>query len=451
MAVTTRLTWNEEKILQKLLGNVSLSLLYKSSVHECSIGEMLDKCNHQGPTITVIYFHNCIVGAFLLGDYPQQGESYRNQNSFYFSLKTNKTETTEILNVEPRIISKKLEFYSSNDIIFSLIPQESKIFIHPSLLTPLGIKHLYSTNYLECEVFRVEGIKDDKSYIRRITGVAQYRNKLLSELRAYTPCADLVSKINILLLGPVGSGKSSFFNSVKSVFQGHVTRQAAVGSDVTSITELYRMYSIQDEKDGKSLPFILCDTMGLDEKEGAGLCMDDISHILEGCVPDRYHFRPQQPITSRHPTFITSPSLKDRIHCVAYVLDINCIDSLSFEMVAKFKQVQKIVLNYGVPQVALLTKVKNYHGVLQEDFLNMNNTMTSQSQIMKIQAMLKIPISNILMVENYAPEWEQDPLKDVLILSALRQMLRTADDYLDDLPPGITDEVTGMSQLDMCN
>ncbi|XP_054576683.1 interferon-induced protein 44-like isoform X3 [Eptesicus fuscus] len=213
----------------------------------------------------------------------------------------------------------------------------------------------------------------------------------------------------------------------------------------------YRIYSIKDGNDGKSLPFMLCDTMGLDEKEGVGLHMDDIPQILKGCVPDRYHFRPQQPITSRHPTFITSPSLKDRIHCVAYVLDINCINSLSSEMVEKFKQVHKIVLNCGIQQVALLTKVKNYHGVLQKDFLNMNNSMTSQSQIMKIQKMLKIPISKILMVENYAPEWEQDPLKDILILSALRQMLRAADDYLEDLPLGVTDEVAGMSQLDMCD
>ncbi|XP_054576682.1 interferon-induced protein 44-like isoform X2 [Eptesicus fuscus] len=379
MAVTTRMTWNEEKILQKLLGNVSLSLLFKSSVHECSVADMINKCNHQGSTIT------------------------------------------------------------------------STVFIDHSLRIALGIQHIISSNYLECEVFRVEGIQDVKGYIWRITGVAQYRNGLLAELRAYKPYADLVSEINILLLGPVGSGKSSFFNSVKSVFRGHVTRQAAVGSDVTSITELYRIYSIKDGNDGKSLPFMLCDTMGLDEKEGVGLHMDDIPQILKGCVPDRYHFRPQQPITSRHPTFITSPSLKDRIHCVAYVLDINCINSLSSEMVEKFKQVHKIVLNCGIQQVALLTKVKNYHGVLQKDFLNMNNSMTSQSQIMKIQKMLKIPISKILMVENYAPEWEQDPLKDILILSALRQMLRAADDYLEDLPLGVTDEVAGMSQLDMCD
>lgn len=67
---------------------------------------------------------------------------------------------------------------------------------------------------------------------------------LLADLRAYKPYADLVSEIRILLLGPVGSGKSSFFNSVKSIFQGHVTRQATVGSDITSITEMVSYFRI---------------------------------------------------------------------------------------------------------------------------------------------------------------------------------------------------------------
>lgn len=65
----------------------------------------------------------------------------------------------------------------------------------------------------------------------------RYREKLLSALRAYRPHEDLVPQVRILLVGPVGSGKSSFFNSVKSAFQGHLTRQAIVGSDETSITE----------------------------------------------------------------------------------------------------------------------------------------------------------------------------------------------------------------------
>lgn len=53
----------------------------------------------------------------------------------------------------------------------------------------------------------------------------------------------------------------------------------------------YRIYSVKDEKDGKSLPFMLCDSMGLNEKDGVGLCVDDIPHILKGCMPDRYQVR----------------------------------------------------------------------------------------------------------------------------------------------------------------
>ncbi|XP_037004018.2 interferon-induced protein 44-like isoform X2 [Artibeus jamaicensis] len=321
MAVTTRLTWNEEKSLQKLLGSVSLTLLYKSSVHGRCTSEMLDRRRHE----------------------------------------------------------------------------------------------------------------------------------LLADLRTYKPSEDLVSEIRILLLGPVGSGKSSFFNSVKSVFQGHVTRQAAVGFDSTSITELYRIYSVKDGKDGESLRFKLCDSMGLDEKEGAGLHLDDICHILKGCIANRYHFNPQQPITSRHPCFIVSPSLQDRIHCVAYVLDSSSISTLSSKMVEKLKQVQKEVLNCGIQQVALLTNVTNYQEVLEDDFLNMNKSVTSGSKIMEVQKMLHIPTSNILMVENYASELELDPLKDILILSALRQILRATDDYLEDLPLEETDEVVGMSQLRTCD
>ena len=47
--------------------------------------------------------------------------------------------------------------------------------------------------------------------------------------------------------------------------------------------------------------------------------------------------------------------------------------------------------------------------------------------------MLNIPIANILMVSNYALEQSLDPLKDVLIFAALNQMLRTANDSLEDL------------------
>uniref|UniRef100_A0A673U2A0 Interferon-induced protein 44-like n=1 Tax=Suricata suricatta TaxID=37032 RepID=A0A673U2A0_SURSU len=287
------------------------------------------------------------------------------------------------------------------------------------------------------------GIEDDTTYVSKITRATKHRNQLLAELRTFKPNVDLISEICILLLGPVGSGKSSFINSVKSVFQGRLIRQAIVGSDYTSITEQYRIYSVKDGNNGKSLAFRFCDSMGLHEKEGVGLCVDDIPHILKGCVPDRYEFNPHKPIRPDHPTFIASPSLKDRIHCVAYVLDINSIDDLSSKMVAKFKQVQKEVLKCGIAQVVLLTKMNNCSKTLQDNFLNMDKSMTSQSQIIEVSKMLDIPTYNIFMVENYASELELDPLKDTLILFVLRQMLRVADDILEDLSLEETEKKTG--------
>ncbi|KAM9686115.1 interferon-induced protein 44-like isoform 1-T1 [Trichechus inunguis] len=437
MAVTTRLTWKEEKSLQKLLGHASLTLLYKSSVHGYSIENMLQRCTYQGSTITLIYTKNNIFGAFILGHYPKIGEKSESlDSSFCFSLQK-KDNTIEIatfpFNRVPEITANRLAFYFCDYTLFCLNTELKQIVI----VYPLEDKAFTTPkrfHYLECEVFRVEGIKDDSCYVRRVTRVTQHREHLLAELRAYKPSTCLIPEIRILMLGPVGSGKSTFINSVKSVFQGHVIRQAIAGSDITSITEQYRIYSIKDGKDGISLPFMLCDSPGLEEKEEAGLCIDDISHILKGCIPDRYQLNPQKPITPSHSTFITSPSLKERIHCVAYVLDVNSVNHLPCKMVKKFKRVQKEVLHLGIAHVALLTKVDNWDEILQDDFLNMNRSMTYESQIMRVSKMLNIPISNILMVGNYASECELNPLKDVLILSVLRQMLRATDDFLEDLP-----------------
>uniref|UniRef100_A0A8C0CXM6 Interferon induced protein 44 like n=1 Tax=Balaenoptera musculus TaxID=9771 RepID=A0A8C0CXM6_BALMU len=420
MAVRTTLTWNEEKSLQKLLGNVSLILLYKSTVHGNRISNMYNRCIRQGSTVTMIYCPKNSFGIFMLGHYPEISEGFRKLNSsIYFSFQKNKTMemTAAFLNSTLKISNDQLEFqFPISPVQYLSLDLHKRTIVIPKLLVEkLGLNPDLGFRFLECEVFRVEEVEME---MEREKG---HRNSLLADLRAYRPYADLVSEIRILLLGPVGSGKSSFFNSVKSIFHGHLTHQAIVGSDVTSITEQYRIYSVKDGKDGKSLPFMLCDSMGLDEKEGVGLCVADIPHILKGCVPDRYQFSPHKPITPKHPAFITSPSLKDRIHCVAYVFDINSIDNLSSKMVAKFKQVQKEVLNCG--DFVILSHVDSLMFI---KFIF--------PQIQNANKMLGIPLSNILVVENYASEREMDPLKDILILSALKQMFRAADDFLEDLP-----------------
>lgn len=164
MAVTTRLTWSEEKSLQKMLGNVSLRLLYKSSVHENKTSSILDKCTCQGPTVTIIYIRNTTVGIFMLGPYSKTYDHLKRPNpSFYFSYQRNiATEMrTAVLETETKIASGQLVFYSSGQEVLSVCLNDTKLSINDSLSKALGVYNRSDISYLECEVFRVEGMLNE--------------------------------------------------------------------------------------------------------------------------------------------------------------------------------------------------------------------------------------------------------------------------------------------------
>ncbi len=62
------------------------------------------------------------------------------------------------------------------------------------------------------------------------------RDELKEMIRKYKPLVTSVRRARILMIGPVGAGKSSFFNSINSIFTGHVTNKAISGFAGTSVT-----------------------------------------------------------------------------------------------------------------------------------------------------------------------------------------------------------------------
>ena len=163
MAVTTTLTWNGERGFQKLLGNVSLRLLYKSSVHGENTVEMQNRCCCQGPIVTVIYHSNNIFGIFMLGHSSEKSKSFIEPNdSFFFSLQKNETVEmkTVVLNSTVTISYNTSEFnISSYDKQYLVLNFSTKcICIARDLEQELRVKCNPMFSSLECEVFRVEGM-----------------------------------------------------------------------------------------------------------------------------------------------------------------------------------------------------------------------------------------------------------------------------------------------------
>lgn len=62
----------------------------------------------------------------------------------------------------------------------------------------------------------------------------QSLNDLVS---SYKPLPDMkISEVNILLVGQINAGKSSFFNSLNSIFRGEISSRACAGTSPHSLT-----------------------------------------------------------------------------------------------------------------------------------------------------------------------------------------------------------------------
>ncbi|KAJ7993305.1 hypothetical protein DPEC_G00271050 [Dallia pectoralis] len=277
----------------------------------------------------------------------------------------------------------------------------------------------------ECEVYKVEAFQTLEKPWRTILWNAEKRNELIESVKLYKPTISSVSQARVLLIGSVGAGKSSFFNSINSVFRGHVTSQAMSGYSDTSVTTKYRTYSVKDGRNGKPLPIVLCDTMGLEESTGAGLQEEDVSRILKGLVPDGHQFNSSVPQQDDSQGSQKTVGLQDRIHCVAYVIDTSKDPIMSPKLQQQLATIRKMLV--------LLTKVDEACPWVADDLKNVYDSQYIKTKAQEVRCQLGVPLSCIVPVRNYSEELELVTSYDILLLSALVQMLRVANNYFDEV------------------
>ncbi|XP_062391013.1 interferon-induced protein 44-like [Sardina pilchardus] len=108
-------------------------------------------------------------------------------------------------------------------------------------------------------------------------------------LRRIQTCTPDVKHLRILVHGPVGAGKSSFINSIDSIFQGRLTSGAIVDAATGhSFTKTFQTHYIKDEIHHGFLTFAFCDIMGLELGQSEGVQTEDLSKVLKGHIKDGY-------------------------------------------------------------------------------------------------------------------------------------------------------------------
>ncbi|OWF46414.1 Interferon-induced protein 44-like [Mizuhopecten yessoensis] len=267
----------------------------------------------------------------------------------------------------------------------------------------------------------------------------QYLNTLLDDVESYWPLKEFgvpeeaLQHVNILLIGPIGAGKSSFLNSVESVFRGHVSMSAAAGSRGKSVTSMYRQYPVTASDNRHYLHFQMCDCRGLED----GFSLNkDIEGILDGHAPNNYIFNSSSALTSKAHGYIRDPKLKDKIHCVVYVLDSEKYSAevgMSFMTEGVKEQITDImekVDQRGIPQLILLNKIDNTCAATKENTSAVYRSDLIRQRCFHAANCLGLPPLTVLPMKNHYMELTTSDEVAILALYNLRQMLRSADAYL---------------------
>ncbi|XP_060596265.1 interferon-induced protein 44-like [Ruditapes philippinarum] len=256
----------------------------------------------------------------------------------------------------------------------------------------------------------------------------QFHNELQEEIVNFKPIQDLnVSEARILMLGPVGAGKSSFFNTIDSIYRGRITQRAGSGSSEHSLTTTFVPYSIVISS-GATLNFRLCDTRGLEETMGIDVL--ECNYLLDGNIPYYYEFNPTKPITPESSGFKSDPTGNDQVHCSVFVVDSTTLEVLSTKIVEKMKGLRGLMNQKGIPQLILMTKVDKLCNDVQKDVSQVFYSSKVEQAVDKASQLLGLPRANVLPVKNYENEAVLDNNVDILALLALRKMLHCSEDFM---------------------
>ncbi|XP_025998040.1 interferon-induced protein 44 isoform X3 [Astatotilapia calliptera] len=271
---------------------------------------------------------------------------------------------------------------------------------------------------------------------RNMDWTEERKTSLMETITSYRRSCEEVPQARVLLLGPVSSGKSSFISSVQSVFNGRVTNRAMVGSFSSGFTKKLQSFNIRGKKGEDHTGLVLCDTMGMSEDGMTGLTLHDILSVVKGHVPEGHKFSPDQPVSASETVgYVKRPSLKDKVHCVAFVVDASKITTYPKGLSTTFKQLRKHISDLGVHQVALLTHVDQVCLQTAKDVTGVYESRTIQDVMGKAAALLGMSTSYIVPVKNYSSELDLDVNTDVLLLSAVDHILQYADLYFQDNAP----------------
>nr|XP_032837369.1 septin-9-like [Petromyzon marinus] len=243
-------------------------------------------------------------------------------------------------------------------------------------------------------------------------------SSMVDFIRAVEDSELALGKLNVLMIGKSGNGKSSFLNTVDTAIIGRYSfRAMEAQNDGYSQTIQLKMEELDQERIKKT-SIRLMDTVGW---VSGVYNIDLFSSILCGKVPKDYYF-------GNLVNFSVVP--ENRVHCLVYVVSVDALINMDRDELETFAKFGQLARRMEINVFGILTKV---------DFVMPDDEWTSDTiyrsrQIKQMMEMLGdslgCPLKYIFPVSNYADSTILHEERNRLAMHAFSTFIHAAVSYV---------------------
>ncbi|XP_045176834.2 uncharacterized protein LOC123537242 [Mercenaria mercenaria] len=222
-----------------------------------------------------------------------------------------------------------------------------------------------------------------------------------------------VEQYNILLVGVIGSGKSSFYNTLASVFSGTVIHPAVARAEQTSVTNKVEHYDLKSGN-GTKLKIRITDIRGFEDVRGLD---GELRHLLSGELSADYKFKDKAGPSKSD--LRTNATLNDEIHLVCFVSGNTNFDTLTSTLHSHIKAIKEIINDKGLPIAVIATKIDELCPLVSGNVDHVYKCSKARDAAKRVADFYGVPLTHVFPVVNYVNEEENDVEIDRLALQAV--------------------------------
>lgn len=254
------------------------------------------------------------------------------------------------------------------------------------------------------------------------------KSQLLEKIGAIDPPCDA---INLMVIGRISSGKSSYINTLTTVFRdiGSIsTIQSVYGQNVGTTTK--KLFEVTLKRFGGRKRLRIYDCRGFHKS----FPFHDLPLVISGHIKKNYEFQDDRKINQddleEARFYNKNPTISDQMHGILFVADVEKLDCEESEL-ENAEMILKVA-DYNLPSSLILTKVDTLDlcnaGTLNEIFRSKH----AEKKVNTVKEKFGFHDCKIWPIANYVTGTNQDINRDVLALLSLDNILEEAITYIEN-------------------